>query len=174
MYPWPIWGQHIVYKYFLNGFKHARQFVCQSKRQKTLTHSFFTCGTKKHVKQETHPDMHWRGASQMRSGYCCFFFTGSKHRKNVQAAGQHKKHPHLCVDRAGQGSNWEDRDSKEWLTDTFRVVFMCGWGHYPKRLGKPQHSTPGLKETERRCHHEYLGSKVLTYGEGYLRRHRSQ
>lgn len=68
---------------------------------------------------------------------------------------------HLCMNEGHRG---------EWVTVTFRVVFMCGWGHYPKRLGKPQHSTPGLKETERRCHHGYLGSKVLTYGEGYLRR----
>jgi len=38
----------------------------------------------------------------------------------------------------------------------------------PRR--KPQHSTAALKETERRCHRGYLGSKVLTYGEGCSRR----
>lgn len=43
-----------------------------------------------------------------------------------------------------------------------------GEGTTQNAKGKPQHSTAGLKEAAFRCHHGYLGSKVLTYGEGYL------
>lgn len=112
--------------------------------------------------------------SQMRSGYC-FLHWGETQNERTKPQ-KNTRNILICVDQAREATKNHrgQRDSKEWLTVTFRVVFMCGWGHYPKRLGKPQHSTPGLKETERRCHHEYLGRKVLTYGEGYLRRHRSQ
>ncbi len=131
----------------------------------------FTCGTNKHLKQETYAAVHWHSASQMRD-MTLFSFKHS-------CGGEWKYRPQNNTrniltradeDReASKNERGEKQQEGEWVRVTFRIVFMCGWGHYPKRLGKPQHSSPGLKETERRCHHGYLGSKVLTYGEGYLR-----
>lgn len=107
----------------------------------------------------------------MREGHC--FRSQQLDAPPWKCRPQNKKHLQVGTrrDRVACRKMREDGDSENESESQSLLgfVFTCGWGHYPKRLNKPQHSTPGLKETERRCHHGYLGSKVLTYGEGYLR-----
>lgn len=68
------------------------------------------------------------------------------------------------------------KESKAVIRPSLSVIychfrFCCVWARaLPRPPGKPQHSTAALKETRRCCHHERVGSKVLTYGQSYLER----
>ena len=103
----------------------------------TMATSLFTCGTNKCNRKQT---LQCSDRVPARSGQDIVSYTFKWSRMKVQAAKQNhtKNLPHTGARRRRHLRMKEERGQGEgeWVTVTFRVVFMCGWGHYPKRLGK--------------------------------------